>query len=114
MLDTTLLYYPQGLAAQRLLVLGAGKKDKFGTAELRRLAGAAVRMLKRAGYHPTQVCGRRSVGETLRHSKPRCRARFIDEGYTIIANVGNNRTDFSGPKDYGRAFKLPNYGGRLG
>ena len=43
MLETALLYYPQGLAAQRLLVLGAGKKDKFGTAELRRLAGAAVR-----------------------------------------------------------------------
>ena len=46
MLETALLYYPQGLAAQRLLVLGAGKKDKFGTAELRRLAGAAVRTLK--------------------------------------------------------------------
>src|SRR6202521_1769722 len=45
-LDTTLLYYPQGLAAQRLLVVGAGKKDKFGTAELRRLAAAAVRTLK--------------------------------------------------------------------
>ena len=39
MLDTTLMYYPQGLAAQRLLIVGAGKKDKFGTAELRRLAG---------------------------------------------------------------------------
>src|SRR5580693_3551161 len=46
MLETALLYYPQGLAAQRLLVMGAGKKDKFGTAELRRLAGAAVRTLK--------------------------------------------------------------------
>src|SRR6202521_5957731 len=46
MLETTLLYYPQGLAAQRLLVVGAGKKDKFGTTELRRLAGAAVRTLK--------------------------------------------------------------------
>jgi leucyl aminopeptidase len=46
MLETTLLYYPAGLAAQRLLVLGAGKKAKFGTAELRRLAGAAVRALK--------------------------------------------------------------------
>ena len=46
MLDTTLLYYPQGLLAQRLLVMGAGKKDKFGTAELRRLAAAAVRTLK--------------------------------------------------------------------
>src|SRR5579862_3636958 len=46
MLETTLLYYPQGLAAQRLLLVGAGKKSKFGTAELRRLAGAAVRTLK--------------------------------------------------------------------
>ncbi len=46
MLETTLLYYPAGLAAQRLLVLGAGKKGKFGTFELRRLAGAAVRALK--------------------------------------------------------------------
>ena len=46
MLESTLLYYPQGLAAQRLLILGAGKKEKFGTAELRRLAGTAVRALK--------------------------------------------------------------------
>ena len=46
MLETTLLYYPQGLAAQRLFILGAGKKEKFGSAELRRLAGAAVRALK--------------------------------------------------------------------
>jgi leucyl aminopeptidase len=46
MLETTLLHYPQGLAAQRLFIVGAGKKEKFGTAELRRLAGAAVRALK--------------------------------------------------------------------
>jgi leucyl aminopeptidase len=46
MLETTLLHYPQGLAAQRLFIVGAGKKKKFGTAELRRLAGAAVRALK--------------------------------------------------------------------
>src|SRR5271165_2383685 len=46
MLETTLLYYPQGLAAQRLLILGAGKKDKFGTPELRKVAGTAVRSLK--------------------------------------------------------------------
>jgi leucyl aminopeptidase len=46
MLETTLLYYPQGLAAQRLLILGAGKKDKFGTPELRKLAGTAARTLK--------------------------------------------------------------------
>ena len=46
MLELTLLHFPQGLAAQRLMIVGAGKKDKFGTAELRRLAGAATRALK--------------------------------------------------------------------
>src|ERR1035437_2835503 len=46
MLESALLYYPQALSAQRLYILGAGKKDKFGTAELRRLAGTAVRALK--------------------------------------------------------------------
>ena len=45
-LEPTLLYYPQGLSAHRLLILGAGKKSKFGTAELRKLAGTALRSLK--------------------------------------------------------------------
>jgi leucyl aminopeptidase len=46
MLESTLIYYPQGLAAQRLYILGAGKKEKFGATEMRRLAGATVRSLK--------------------------------------------------------------------
>jgi leucyl aminopeptidase len=46
MLEATLLHYPKGLTAQRLLILGAGKRDKFGTAELRKLAGTALRTLK--------------------------------------------------------------------
>src|SRR5579863_10430025 len=46
LMETTLLHYPQGLAAQRLLIVGAGNKEKFVPADLRRLAGAAVRTLK--------------------------------------------------------------------
>ena len=46
MLEVTLVHFPQGLAAQRLLIMGAGKKDKFGTAELRKLAGTAARNLR--------------------------------------------------------------------
>ncbi|HEY2116164.1 MAG TPA: M17 family peptidase N-terminal domain-containing protein, partial [Candidatus Angelobacter sp.] len=46
MLESTLLYYPQGLSAHRLLILGAGKREKFGAMELRKLAGTAVRSLK--------------------------------------------------------------------
>jgi leucyl aminopeptidase len=45
-LEMTLLHFPPGVAAQRVLLLGAGKREKFGTAELRRLASAAVRYLK--------------------------------------------------------------------
>ncbi len=44
--EMTLLHEPPGLAARRLLIVGAGKPEKFTGAELRRLAAAAVRYLK--------------------------------------------------------------------
>jgi leucyl aminopeptidase len=47
--ETVLLHYPQGLAAQKLLLVGAGKPEKFSLADLRRLAGAALRYLKARG-----------------------------------------------------------------
>ena len=46
MLETTLLHKPQGLKAKRLLLIGGGKAKKFSSAELRKLAGAAVRNIK--------------------------------------------------------------------
>ena len=45
-MEMTLVHFVPGLAAQRLLLAGAGKREKFGTAELRRLAAAALRYLK--------------------------------------------------------------------
>ncbi|HYA98341.1 MAG TPA: leucyl aminopeptidase [Methylomirabilota bacterium] len=45
-LEMTLVHAPAGFAAQRLLIVGAGKKEKYGTPELRKLAGAALRFLK--------------------------------------------------------------------
>jgi len=48
-LETLLLHYPAGLAAERLLLVGAGKEEKFSAADLRRLAGAALRHLKSRG-----------------------------------------------------------------
>jgi leucyl aminopeptidase len=45
-LDFTLLHNPPDMAAKRVLVAGAGKREKFDAAELRRLVGAAVRHLK--------------------------------------------------------------------
>ena len=44
--ETTLLHRPSGLRAKRLLLLGGGKAETFSSAELRQLAGAAVRTLK--------------------------------------------------------------------
>jgi leucyl aminopeptidase len=49
--ECTLLHHPAGLAAQKLLVVGAGKKDKFNGAQLRRVAAGAVRYLRARGIH---------------------------------------------------------------
>jgi leucyl aminopeptidase len=45
-LEMTLIHAPAGLKATRLLLVGAGKKDKFDVASLRRTAGASLRYLK--------------------------------------------------------------------
>ena len=44
--ECTLLHRPPGLAAARLLVVGAGKREKFDGVLCRRLAGTAVRYLR--------------------------------------------------------------------
>ncbi len=44
--EITLLHSPAGLKAKRLLLIGGGKAKNFSVAELRKLAGAAVRTLK--------------------------------------------------------------------
>src|SRR5258708_5695478 len=45
-LEMTLIHAPAGLKATRLLLVGAGKRDKFDVATLRKIAGAALRYLK--------------------------------------------------------------------
>lgn len=44
--EMTLVHFPPGLAAQRVLLIGAGKREKFGTPDLRLLAASAVRYFK--------------------------------------------------------------------
>ena len=44
--ETTILHRPAGLKARRLVWAGAGKPEKFTPAELRKVAGAALRCLK--------------------------------------------------------------------
>jgi leucyl aminopeptidase len=45
-LELTLMHHAPGVAARRVLLAGAGKAEKFDSAQLRRLSGAAVRLLK--------------------------------------------------------------------
>jgi leucyl aminopeptidase len=45
-LEMTLIHAPTALKAARLLLVGAGKRDQFNSATLRKLAGAALRHLK--------------------------------------------------------------------
>ena len=50
-LETTLIHAPANLKATRLLLLGAGKRDQFTSATLRKLAGVALRYLKSRSVH---------------------------------------------------------------
>ena len=47
--ESALLYRPLGLKCGKFLVVGGGKAASFGAAELRRVAGAALRLLKSKG-----------------------------------------------------------------
>jgi leucyl aminopeptidase len=49
--ETTLIHAPAGLKAARLLLIGAGKRDQFNSATLRRIAGIATRYLKSRSVH---------------------------------------------------------------
>jgi leucyl aminopeptidase len=50
-LEIAILHRPAGLKAKRLVLAGGGKRDRFDTAELRKLTGAVVRSLKSKGIH---------------------------------------------------------------
>src|SRR5580693_8585128 len=50
-LEFTLVHAPAGLKAARLLLVGAGKREQWNSATLRKIAGAALRYLKARGVH---------------------------------------------------------------
>jgi leucyl aminopeptidase len=50
-LEMTLLHAPAGLKTQRLLLVGAGKREQFSSATLRKITGAALRYLKSRSVH---------------------------------------------------------------
>jgi hypothetical protein len=118
-IDNTSLatYYDTGKPVAVTLRLVEYAKSKgvyilFNTGRNVRQRAQTIAQLKRAGYPVDGLCAHYK-GEALRHSKQRCRQSFVNNGFTIIANIGNRSTDFTGG-NYERAYRLPNYGNRLG
>jgi len=118
-IDNTSLatYYDTGKPVAATLRLVKYAKSKgvyilFNTGRNVSLRAKTIAGLKRAGYPVDGLCAHYK-GEALRHSKQRCRQSFVNNGFTIIANIGNRSTDFVGG-NYERAYRLPNYGNRLG
>ncbi len=117
-IDNTALasHYDSGQATARVLRFARkahrlGVAVLFNTARAQGKVGNVARVLRREGYAVDGICGRRR-GEAVVDSKQRCRRTFTAEGWTIVANVGNSPTDFTGG-DYERAYRLPSYDGQL-
>src|SRR5437879_12847255 len=60
MLEFTLVHTPAGLKPARLLLVGAGKREQWNSAALRRIDGAALRYLKDRCSMSIAVLGRAS------------------------------------------------------
>jgi predicted secreted acid phosphatase len=73
---------------------------------------ATLKQLKAAGYTVDKLCLRAKDSATKAEVKLSCREGFESDGYTLVANIGNNDTDFQGGH-YEKGFELPNYNGQL-
>jgi leucyl aminopeptidase len=82
-LEFTLIHAPAGLKAVRLLLVGAGKREQFNSATLRKVAGAALRYLKSRSVKNLAVLVRE--GDTTAES-----AQVIAEG-TLTADFESDK-----------------------
>ena len=118
-IDNTSLqtYYDAGKRSRRRCVWRGTQRARastssFNTGRNVKMRDSTIRQLRRAGFPVDGLCAHYK-GESLAQSKQRCRRSFVNNGFTLIANVGNRSTDFVGG-NYERAYRLPNYGNRLG
>lgn len=117
-IDNTSLqsHYDRGKAIPATLRLvryakSRGVRILFNTGRHVSTRDRTIAQLKRAGFPVDGLCAR-LTNESLPHSKQRCRRSFGNNGYRLIANIGNRSTDFVGG-NLGRIYRLPNYGNRL-
>jgi leucyl aminopeptidase len=96
MLEMTLVHQLPGIAARRVLIVGAGKADKFTRAELRRVAGAAVRHLKaRAVKHMVFLAreGQRDAAAAQAVTEGLLLANFDPDQYKTDKKNGTKRME---------------------
>ncbi len=89
-LEMTALHSPAGLAASKLLVVGAGKPEKFNDAQLRNLAGAAVRNLRSRGT--------RELAWILGSTEPSAVTSVVDGAVVADYDSDTYRTERNGAK----------------
>ena len=91
--EMTLVHFAPGLAAQRVLLVGAGKRGKFGAAELRRLAATAVRYFKARAIKRVAFVARETHGDAAF-------AQAVTEGLILGSFDGDKyRTDKTAKPD---------------
>src|ERR1700676_1556529 len=82
-LEMTLIHAPAGLKAARLLLVGAGEREQFTSATLRKIAGAALRYLKaRSDKHVAFLIRENNATEEI--------AQSVVEG-TLAANFESDK-----------------------
>jgi len=67
--------------------------------------------LRTAGYQvdsSSDICFRDPLASSLERSKIACRAAWVRQGFTIVANIGNQQEDLNGANS-GKTYLLPSY-----
>jgi leucyl aminopeptidase len=88
--ECTPLRWPAGMAASKLLVVGAGKRGKFSDAHLRHLVGAAVRNLRSRGA--------REMAWILGSTEPGAVAAVVEGALVADYDADSYRTERNGAK----------------
>ena len=88
--ECTILRWPAGMAASKLLVVGAGKSEKFSETHLRHLVGAAVRNLRSRGV--------RELAWILGSTEPSAVASVVEGALVADYDADRYRTERNGEK----------------
>ncbi|MBZ5670870.1 MAG: leucyl aminopeptidase [Acidobacteriia bacterium] len=102
--ECTLIHLPAGIAASKLLIVGAGKREKFSERQLRHVVGTAVRNLRARGV--------RDLAWILGEAEPRTVQAVVEGALLADYDADRYRTERNGEKRIDR-FELATGGEAL-